>query len=299
MFPKEFVWWQGVIEDMNDPQGVGRIRVRVIGHHTEDLSQQPLDTLPWAPVLEGTTGMNAANWVPGDWVMGYFLDGNEKQKPLIMGRIPGIPDEKPDTTQGFADPSGTWPRRPGEPTTPHSARGKTRAADHRKKTAWNNPVAFAAKYPFNKVIETDKGALFELDDTEGAERVLIMHHKGSYVEFLPDGTVVVKSVAERWDVSFKNHTMLVNGDLNIGATGDVKLTAGGDLKLSSGGSTDIAAGGALNLGAGGSGTFVTGGQLGMNGSRFDWGKASDATGGPDSVSAPGDTSPYDPLADAG
>lgn len=290
----EFVWFQGVIEDLNDPKKANRVRVRCIGYHTEDLTELPVDALPWAP-FSGFAGEGAPRANLGDWVWGFFIDGEEAQKPMVVGVIPGIPTDKADTTVGFNDPTGVHPRRTGVPTNSHAARGEKDVADYKAKTAWENPVEFGAVYPFNKVIETDKGAMFELDDTEGAERVHIFHHKGSYVEFLPDGTIVVKSIKDRWDVTFSNHTMLVNGNLKIGATGDVAIAAGGDLKLSAGGNLAIAAGSDLALGGGGAGSFVVGGTLGLKGSTLDaQGSASDASGGPDPVSAPGDTSPYSP-----
>ena len=287
-----FKWFQGVVEGTNDPKKAGRVQVRAIGFHTEDKNELPVEYLPWASFVVGTADMGSPMVLPGDWVIGVFLDGDEAQQPIIFGKLPGIPTSR-DNTHGFSDPDGVHPRRLNEPTLSRSSRGDSSdIQDYKKKTAWGNPVAYGAAYPFNHVMETDKGALFELDDTEGAERVAIVHHKGSYVEFLPDGTIVVKSVADRWDVSFKNHTILVNGNLSFGATGDISMAAGGQLKLSAGGGMALASGGSLDMGAGGSVTLVGGGQVGLNGSRFDWGTVGDATGGPDPVEAPGDTSVY-------
>ena len=31
-----FVWFTGVVEDRQDPKRLGRVRVRVLGMHTED-----------------------------------------------------------------------------------------------------------------------------------------------------------------------------------------------------------------------------------------------------------------------
>ena len=33
-----FTWFVGVVEDRNDPQKLGRLRVRCLGYHTEDLT---------------------------------------------------------------------------------------------------------------------------------------------------------------------------------------------------------------------------------------------------------------------
>ena len=31
-----FVWWQGVVEDIMDPLMIGRCKVRILGYHTDD-----------------------------------------------------------------------------------------------------------------------------------------------------------------------------------------------------------------------------------------------------------------------
>ena len=43
-----FVWFVGVVEDRQDPQKLGRVRVRCLGHHTEDNVKLPTADLPWA-----------------------------------------------------------------------------------------------------------------------------------------------------------------------------------------------------------------------------------------------------------
>ena len=39
-----FVWFTGVVEDRNDPDALGRVRVRCLGFHTEDLNDIPTVT---------------------------------------------------------------------------------------------------------------------------------------------------------------------------------------------------------------------------------------------------------------
>ena len=46
-----FVWFTGVVEDRNDPDKLGRVRVRCLGFHTEDLLDIPTKDLPWATVM--------------------------------------------------------------------------------------------------------------------------------------------------------------------------------------------------------------------------------------------------------
>ena len=36
-----FMWFVGVVEDRNDPERLGRVRVRALGYHTEDEPKIP------------------------------------------------------------------------------------------------------------------------------------------------------------------------------------------------------------------------------------------------------------------
>ena len=42
-----FQWFVGVVEDRQDPKKVGRVRVRCLGYHSENVSDLPTDRLPW------------------------------------------------------------------------------------------------------------------------------------------------------------------------------------------------------------------------------------------------------------
>ena len=111
-----FVWFTGVVEDRNDPSKLGRVKVRCLGLHTESKVDIPTEDLPWAHVMQSTNnpsmqglGNTPTFLVEGTWVVGFFLDAVEKQQPLIMGTLPGIPQAVADSTKGFNDPNGTYP----------------------------------------------------------------------------------------------------------------------------------------------------------------------------------------------
>jgi len=106
-----FVWFVGVVEDRNDPDELGRVRVRCLGFHTDNLVSLPTADLPWAHVMHPVTdpamhGMgNTPSWlVEGSWVIGFFRDAGEKQQPIIIGSLPGIPANSANHTKGFNDP---------------------------------------------------------------------------------------------------------------------------------------------------------------------------------------------------
>ena len=111
-----FVWFTGVVEDRQDPKKLGRVRVRVLGMHTEDLTKIPTTDLPWAHIMHPVTnpsmqglGDTPTFLVEGSWVVGFFLDAVEKQQPLIIGSLPGYPQSVADTSKGFNDPIGKYP----------------------------------------------------------------------------------------------------------------------------------------------------------------------------------------------
>ena len=107
-----FSWFVGVVEDRNDPAQLGRVRVRVLGRHSDDLTQVKTTDLPWAHVMHPVTdpSMQGLGHTPsfltqGSWVVGFFRD-IEAQQPVVMGTLPGIPDSEANPASGFNDPRG-------------------------------------------------------------------------------------------------------------------------------------------------------------------------------------------------
>jgi hypothetical protein len=99
---QNFNWWIGVVEDRQDPEKLGRCKVRIFGYHTDDLSILPKDDLPWAipitPITSASTsgvGVSPTGPVEGTWVVGWFLDGDEKQQPVMFGTLTGKPEKNP------------------------------------------------------------------------------------------------------------------------------------------------------------------------------------------------------------
>ena len=108
-----FVWWQGVVEDRYDPLYLGRCRIRILGWHTENKSDMPTESLPWAYPIQPITsaaqtgvGTSPTGPVEGTWVVGFYRDGEQAQEPVFFGTLGGIPsiDSKIPINTGFADP---------------------------------------------------------------------------------------------------------------------------------------------------------------------------------------------------
>ena len=119
-----FQWFVGVVEDRQDPQTLGRLRVRCLGYHTEDLEKLKTADLPWAHVMNPITsatvsglGQSPLGAVEGTWVVGFFQDGSDAQQPIIIGTLPGVPSELPDVgaKKGFMDAvNGAYPKYKNE-----------------------------------------------------------------------------------------------------------------------------------------------------------------------------------------
>ena len=95
-----FRWWIGQVPpnetdfvDQSNGGGWGnRVKVRILGYHPYSEIDLPNKDLPWAIVMLGATdGSGAGNKgvsmkiAPGDTVLGFFLDGDNAQQPVVMG----------------------------------------------------------------------------------------------------------------------------------------------------------------------------------------------------------------------
>jgi hypothetical protein len=105
-----FRWWIGQVppitvqgEQSNGGGWGNRLKVRILGYHPANPAELSDNDLPWAQVmLPTTTGSGAGSYAvnpkirPGDTVLGFFLDGDGGQIPVIMGCF-GRTGEVPST----------------------------------------------------------------------------------------------------------------------------------------------------------------------------------------------------------
>ena len=94
-----FRWWIGQIAPVAaapaQAEGKGwgiRYKVRIMGYHPYNTQELPNEDLPWAgvllPITAGSGGGSFAQSSrirQGDVVVGFFLDGDDAQIPMIMG----------------------------------------------------------------------------------------------------------------------------------------------------------------------------------------------------------------------
>lgn len=272
-----FVWWIGVVEDRQDPEQLGRVRVRCFGWHTNEKDKVPTDALPWAHPVIPVNNPTAYTAKEGDHVFGFFMDGDQAQNPVIVGVLPGKPEKKPDYEKGFSDPGLNLENRPKklddpsekypkskylkESNTNRLSRGKsdftviaTRKKNLKKNitsaggVSWSEPPpAFNPTYPYNSAIETESGHAFELDDTVGQERVHLAHRKGTFFEIDKDGNEVHKVIKDNYEVIMGSDYVFVGGKCSITVAGDCNLKVGGNLNVEADGGINMSAGGDVRI----------------------------------------------------
>ena len=142
-----FNWFVGVVEDRKDPQTLGRLRVRCLGYHTEKIDDLKTEDLPWAHVMNPITsatvsglGQSPLGAVEGTWVVGFFQDGADAQQPIIIGTLPGVPSELPDTSskKGFQDAvNGAYPKYKETDVNRLAVNSKSEASGNKEATESN------------------------------------------------------------------------------------------------------------------------------------------------------------------
>ena len=89
-------WFIGSVLSINDPEELGRVKVRIFGIHSDNTVDIPNADLPWAhvvvPITEGgSSGIGTNVGIkPLAQVYGIFIDGKNSQVPLVLGSIPKI-----------------------------------------------------------------------------------------------------------------------------------------------------------------------------------------------------------------
>ena len=101
--------YYGVVESRDDPKQLGRLKVRIVGLHTENKIQLPTNSLPWATVLshdgaQSGLGTSPSFYVEGTWVLCSFFD-RDRQEPYVLGGLPGTPETLGNPNSGFNDPN--------------------------------------------------------------------------------------------------------------------------------------------------------------------------------------------------
>jgi hypothetical protein len=228
-----FRWFVGVVEDRDDPLKLGRVRVRIINVHSEKKSRIDTNALPWASILNGPNsasnnkiGVSPTGIMVGSTVVGFFMDGRDGNNPVIMGTLAGIQGENA-----------------------HDVTPEAREINSIQKSLLGNEPASAynSKYPYNKVLRTERGHVIEIDDTPDSERIHVYHTSGTYVEIDQEGRMVTKVQGDDFEVVVKNKNVYVNGNVTMQVNGNMDVNVGGSYSVKAGGDMTLQAGGHMTL----------------------------------------------------
>ena len=86
-------------------------------------------------------------------------------------------------------------------------------------------VDSAPVYPYNKVLQSESGHVFEVDDTPTKERINLHHRSGTFHEIHADGSEVTRIVNNNYTAILKDDKVFIAGntDLQVGY-GNVNIT---------------------------------------------------------------------------
>jgi len=142
-----FIWWIGQVAHKDSWRETNkaislrgykgnRVKVRIIGYHPfdDEGNELPDEDLPWAEVLadpytgNGQGGLSETlNLVGGEMAIGFFLDGEDAQQPMIMNLFPKYnnvvntfkgTEMKSRKSSGFQPFEAYTRPRPGQPEGP-------------------------------------------------------------------------------------------------------------------------------------------------------------------------------------
>ena len=180
-------------------------------------------------------------------VVGFFMDGDNCQQPVIFGIVPSVSTRSPNPSKGFNDPESTYPieDKLGESDLNRLARNEKisetivqgkKAGVVKTSTAggleWTEiATEYAAQYPHNSVYESACGHIIEIDNTGGAERLHTWHTSGTFNEINSKGDVVTKIVRDDYQITMRDKYVQIDGVCNVTINGNSNLLVKGDVTI--------------------------------------------------------------------
>lgn len=151
-----FSWFIGKVVDVNDPEGLNRVKVIPYSYYNKKIGPE---FLPWSTVLmpntlaslEGVGGNHQL--MVNSWVVGFFRDAPACQDAIIIGSLASKQTKDGEVIKDL--PKG---------------------AD-----------------VYNKVYTTEGGHTLHINNEDGKESINIKHSTGSYITMHPGGEIEIKS----------------------------------------------------------------------------------------------------------
>lgn len=220
-------FYRGIVESNSDPLENGRVQIRVYPMFADVNAT----ALPWA--IYADTGMGGAADVGtikvpsvGAHVFCFFENGDHRF-PVYFAGAPAIQNNVPDapTLSRQSDASVTAINNARQTAIPKAGGG-----------TWDEPAsAYAAVYPDNKVIRSDKGIVVEMDDTDLNVRLHIYHPSGTRDEINNIGDEVHHVAGKYYEVVISDNNLYIKGSYNVTVVGDANIKAGGNVNVEVGG----------------------------------------------------------------
>lgn len=291
---KDPLYFIGVVEDVSTNNALpGRVKVRAFGIHPpvansgdglgfdQGADVVPTDALPWAPMINGTSGSVSKMPELSDWVLGMFIDGRDAQHPIILGTIPGIKGTLPansgtdydndyeiasnEAIDKFNKPVGgaaaEWSGVETAPVMTAMALSKSEPAktsDERDITQLPIVAAEGTPDKLTVIKSTDDGSSITIGGNGDTEHIAMIHNTGAHLQIDQHGnhklatpessqTWANKNISQHADGSF-DITAGENLSINVDG-GKITIYGAGDIDFVSGANVNITAANKINLNA--------------------------------------------------
>lgn len=210
-FPGEYI---GIVEAVDDPKKLMRVRVRVIGIFTDKV---PVDDLPWAEYrLPVGARVNDGFFTPvdkGDHVWISFPYNGDTRRPVIIGSVHSAPESVPNFPhESFTGPESIVHKRTGEEPPP---------ADH--------------KY-HEDVILTQHG--FTVEICKDKSMRIVQRETGTELDIDPKGNLTIHGEKNLFFSTVESVKGIVGKDVKITAQGHTTIISMGKMDFD-GGSADL------------------------------------------------------------
>lgn len=227
----------GTVEDVNDPEKLNRVRVRLPIHGGP--KQTPTDHLPWATVMlpAAGTGPNAGG--PGGHgglsvsksaTVQVLVNHDNHEDITIMGVRP--------VNQTGKDPIGS--SAAGRNSMALGSVGSTSGGKHEpatdasKEVLKDSPASFPqipGKYPDTHINVTKSGFRNIMHDVPGETYQASVHPTGTFQELQADGNYVTYTTKDRKEAVDGQYTLGSQGNMAMFTNGDGQIRVKGELQI--------------------------------------------------------------------
>lgn len=189
-----------------------------------------------------------------------------------------------DSTKGFQDPNGVYPKYQEEQDTNRLASGNNlgrtivteKQADLKSGIrianggTWNSPpVPYAGVYPYNHVTQYECGHVLEFDNTPEAERINIHHKAGTFIEMDASGTQVNRIMGDGYEIIDRNGFIYIKGACNLTVDGALNVRTDNVFNLEVSGAVNINVYNDANINVSGSTNMAVGGEFNLKANKIN------------------------------